>query len=270
MSFQQTKKKNPLTLEATDPQKICSVQARLAAFGVTNLDEVTTIVNVLDNHGLFHEVTTPKKGDTGKEIRRRAKRRAKELRKQIVNIRNGKNLAATPEETELAKQWPEIGAHQMELEKLKVLSETFQIKRGGRIIARLTRQENRNASLRGRRSEPEVTHALQILDRFLGEECSLPIMHRIECLGDILRKAMNLQQSREEVSEQVRWRLRDAKNKNPLHDVEYYEAIGVTYKTNDDRQERFLKCMSILASPQSSAEEKTRAENILEQQFSFS
>ena len=80
---------------------------------------------------------------------------------------------------------------------------------------------------------------------------------------------MNLQQSREEVWEQVRWRLRDAKNKNPLHNVDYYEAIGTTFKTNNDRQKEFLNCMTIITSQEASAKEKNSAESELEQLFSF-
>ena len=92
---------------------------------------------------------------------------------------------------------------------------------------------------------------------------------RMECLGDILRSAMNLQDSREEVSEQVRWRLRDAERKTPLHKVDYYEATRVSYKLNDDRQEIFLNCMSILKSPDTSAEEKMKAEETRRQLFPF-
>jgi hypothetical protein len=78
---------------------------------------------------------------------------------------------------------------------------------------------------------------------------------------------MKPQHSREEVSEQVRWRLRDAETKTPLDDLDYYEATGVTYKLNDDRQEMFLKCMSILNSPQISAKEKKTAEDKLQKLF---
>ena len=267
--FSADQRENIWTLKDTSPERTCAVMARLGAFGITNRHDGTTVLAVLDNHGLFHEVITPRKGDTDKEILRRAKRTAKELGRRIANIRNGKNLPANSKEAELAKRWPQIGAHQMHLEELQVSSETFQRNRGGRIIPRYGRQTSRNVSPRGPRSEPEITHALQILDRYLEEECALRFNHRIECLGDILRSAMNLQYPREEVSEQVRWRLRDAKNKTPLHNLDYYEAIGVTYKINNDRQEIFLKGMSILTSPQTSAEEKFLAEDTLEKQFSF-
>ena len=122
---------------------------------------------------------------------------------------------------------------------------------------------------RGPRSEPEITHALQILDRYLREECLMRTNRRIECLGDILKSAMKLQESREDVSEQARWRLRDAETKTPLDDVDYFEATRVTYETNDDRQKMFWKCQSILYSPHISAEEQKKAEDTLQKLFSL-
>lgn len=92
---------------------------------------------------------------------------------------------------------------------------------------------------------------------------------RMECLGDILRSAMQSPHSREDVSEQVRWRLRDAETKTPLDDVDYYEATRVSYKLNDDRQEIFWKCLSILNSPETSAEEKMNPEETRRQLFPF-
>lgn len=91
----------------------------------------------------------------------------------------------------------------------------------------------------------------------------------MECLGDIRKSAMNLQESRKDVSEQIRWRLRDAEAKTPLHHVDYYEATGVSYKLNDDRQKMFWECQSILCSPETSAEEKKTAEDTLQKLFSL-
>lgn len=260
---------NPWAFVATNPARVRAVQERLEAHEVTAPKHVAIVVAVLDQHGLFHEVLTPKQGDKGKEIRRRAQRMVKALWRRITNIRNGKELPVDLHEAALAQRWEQLGADQMRLEELKVISETFQINRGGRIIPRYVRQESRNGSPRGPRSEPEITHALQILDRYLREECLMRANRRMECLGDIQKMAMNLQDSREDVSEQVRWRLRDAETKTPLHHVDYYEATGVSYKLNDDRQKMFRECQSILCSPDTSAEKKKRVEDTLQKLFSL-
>jgi hypothetical protein len=260
---------NPCVLEATSLAQAHAVKARLAAYGVTDPRHVTTILAVLDQHGLFHEVTTPKEGDIRKEIGRRAKRMAKDLWNRITDIRKGKRPAANPHEADLAQRWEQLSADRMLLEELKVLSETFQINRGGRIIPRYASQESRKRSHKGPRSAREKSHAVQILDRYLKQECAMRPNRRLECLGDILRSAMNLQDSREDVSEQVRWRLRDAETKTPLHHVDYYEATGVSYKLNDDRQKVFWECQSILYSPDTSAEKKKKAEDTLQKLFPF-
>jgi len=261
--------KNPWTFVTADPARVRAVQDRLAAYEVTAPKYGAIVAAVLDQHGLFHEVITPKQGDTGKEILRRAQRMAKALWMRITNIRNGKELPADLHEAALAQRWEQLGKDRMSFEKLKVMSETFQINRGGRIIPRYTSQKSRTGSPQGPRSEPEITHALQILDRYLEEECLMRTNSRMECLGNILRSAMNLQDSREEVSEQVRWRLRDAETKTPLHDVDYYEATRVSYKLNDDRQEMFWKYQSILYSPDTTAEEKKTAEDTRRKLFPF-
>lgn len=260
---------NPWVIEATSLVKAHGVKSQLTAYEVTDPRHVTIILAVLDQHGLFYEVTTPKQGETGKNIGRRANRMAKVLWRRITNIRNRKESPANSQEADLAERWEQLGVDRMRLESLKVMSETFQINRGGRIIARYARQESRNASTRGPRPEPEVTHALQILDRYLEEECSMRPNRRLECLGGILRSAMKSPHSREEVSEQIRWRLRDAETKTPLDEVDYYEATRVTYKTNDDRQAMFVKCMYILDSPETSAEEKKKAEDTRQKLFPF-
>mgnify|MGYP001286657591 CR=1 FL=1 len=260
---------NPWVLDATGLVQVHAVKARLAAYGVTDLRHVTTILAVLDQHGLFHEVTTPKEGDIRKEIGRRAKRMAKDLWNRITDIRKGKRPPADPHEEDLAQRWEQLSADRMRLEELKVLSETFQVNRGGRIFPRYASQESRKRSHKGPRSAPEKSHAAQILDRYLKQECAMHPNRRLECLGDILRSAMNLQGSREEVSEQVRWRLRDAETKTPLDDVDYTETTRVTYETNDDRQKIFWKCQSIIYSPDTSAEKKKKAEDTLEKLFSL-
>lgn len=261
---------NPWAFVAANPERVRAVQDRLAAYyEVTESKHVAIVVAVLDQHGLFHEVLTPKQGDTRKEIRRKAQRMVKALWRRITNICNGKELPVDLHEAALAQRWEQLGKDRMRLEKLKVMSEDFQINRGGRIIPRYARQESRNGSPRGPRSEPEITHALQILDRYLREECLMRTNRRMECLGDIRKSAMNLQESREEVSEQVRWRLRDAETKTPLDDVDYFEATRVSYKLNDDRQKMFWECQSILCSPDTSAEEQKKAEDTLQKLFSL-
>lgn len=245
-----------------------AVRKRLSAYEVTDPKHVAIIVAVLDQHGLFDEVTTPRNGDASKDIWRRAKRSAKALWRRITNIRSGKLSPAYPQEAALAQRWEELSTDRMNLEKLKVMSEDFQINRGGRFISRYARQESRKSSPRGPRSQPEITHALQILDRYLREECLMRTNRRLECLGDIRKSAMNLQESREDVSEQIRWRLRDAEAKTPLHHVDYCEATGVSYKLNDDRQETFWKCQNIFYSPES-AEEQQKDEDTMEKLFSF-
>lgn len=260
---------NPWTFVAANPERIRAVKERLEVYGVTDPKQVAIVVAVLDQHGLFCEVVTPKPGDKSKEIRRRAKRTAKALWRRISSIRNGKELPTDSQEVDLAERWEQLGKDRMHLEELKVLSETFQINRGGRVIPRYTSWKNRKDSPQGPRSESEITHALQILDRYLEEECSMRTNQRMERLGDILRSAMNLQDFPESVVERVRSRLKEARKKTPLDDLDYYEATGVTYKTNDDRQKMFWECMSILESPETSAEEKNTAEDTLRKIFSL-
>lgn len=260
--------KSPWDFIVTSRQRMRAVRKRLSAYEVTAPEHVAIIVAVLDQHGLFNEVTTPRNGDMGKYIWRRAMRSAKALWRRIINIRVGKLSPTNPQEAALAQRWEQLSTDRMNLEKLKVMSEDFQINRGGRIIPRYARQESRNSSPRGPRSEPEITHALQILDRYLREECLMRTNRRMECLGDIRKSAMNLRESREDVSEQVRWRLRDAETKTPLDDVDYYEATGVSYKLNDDRQDMFWKCQNIFYSPES-AEEQQNAEDTMEKLFSY-
>jgi hypothetical protein len=257
----------PWAFETANPERVRAVKERLMPFGVTAPKHVALIVAVLDQHGLFHEVLTPKEGDKGKEIWRRAKRMAKALCRRITNIRNGQLPSENLHEAALAQRWDQLGKDRMNLEKLKVMSETFQINRGGRIIPRYASLKRRTGTPQGPRSEPEITHALQILDRYLKEECSMRPRSRMECLGDILRSAMDLRDLPESVIERVRWRLRDAKT--PLDNVDYYEATGVSYKTNDDRQEMFRRCMAILHNPETSIEEKNKAEETRRQLFPF-
>jgi len=194
---------------------------------------------------------------------------AKALCRRITNIRNGQLPSENLHEAASAQRWDQLGKDRMNLEKLTVMSETFQINRGGRIISRFVSRKSRKGSPQGPRSEPEITHALQILNRYLEEECLMRPNRRMECLGDILRSAMNLQDSHEEVREQVRWRLRDAERKTPLHDVDYYVATRVSYKLNDDRQEMFWKYQCILYSPDTSAEKKKKAEDAQRKLFPF-
>ena len=261
-------RENPWVFAATSLVKACAVKKWLEP-DVTDPRHLTTILAVLDHHGLLHEVITPKPKDTSKEITRRAKRMAKTLWRRITNIRKGKEPPGDSREANLAERWEQLGAHQMRLEELKVLSETFQINRGGRIIPRYATPGSRKVHPQGRRSEPEITHALQILDRYLHEECSMRTNHRMECLRDILRSATNLRDSPESVIERVRSRLNDAETRSPLDNADYYEAIGITDQTDDDRQKMFAGCMSILHSPLTSAMEKLSAENKLEELFSF-
>ena len=260
---------NPWTFVAANPERIRAVKERLETYEVKNPKHVAIVVAVLDQHGLFCEIVTPKPGDKSKDIRRRAKRMVKTLWKRISSIRSGKELPTDSQEADLAERWEQLGADQMRLEELKVVSETFQINRGGRIIPRYASEESQKCSHKGPRSEPEVTHAVQILDRYLRKECSMRTNRRMECLGDILQLAMNLQDLPESVIERVRSRLKDAEKKTPLHTVDYYEAIGVSYKLNDDRQKMFWECQSILCSPETSAEEKETAEDTLQKLFSL-
>ena len=259
----------PWAFETANPERVRAVQERLTPFGVTAPKHVAIVLAVLDEHGLFHEVITPKQGDKGKEIGRRAKRMVKALWRRITNIRNGQELPADLHEAALAQRWEQLGKDRMSLEKLKVMSENFQINREGRIIPRNVSRKSRKGSPQGPRSAPEKTHALQILDRYLREECLMRTNDRMECLGDILKSAMNLVDAREEVSEQVRWRLRDAETRTPLHNADYYEATRVSFKLNDDRQEMFWKYQSILYSPDTSAEEKKKAEDTRRKLFPF-
>ncbi len=269
MSIPKKSQETPWAFIAANPERVRVVKERLAGFEVTDPKHVAIVVAALDQHGLFHEVLTPKEGDTSKKIWRRAQRMAKTLWKRIMNIRNGKLPPENPHEAALAQRWEQLSKDWISLEKLKVMSETFQLNRGGRIIPRYTSPKSRTGSPQGPRSKPEITHALQILYRYLEEECSMRPNRRMECLGDILRSAMESPHSREDVSEQVRWRLRDAETKTPLDNVDYYEATRVSYKLNDDRQEMFWKYQSILYSPDTSAEEKKKAEDTRQKLFPF-
>ena len=134
-------------LEATSLVQAQAVKDRLTAYEVTDPRHATTILAVLDQHGLFCEVATPKQGETGKEIGRRAKRMAKDLWNRITDIRKGKRPPADPHEADLAQRWEQLSADRMRLEELKVLSETFQINRGGRIFPRYASQKNRTRIL---------------------------------------------------------------------------------------------------------------------------
>lgn len=261
--------KNPWVYAAISPEQADAVKNQLTDFGVTDPRHVATILAVLDQHGLFHEVLTPTPGELSKDIWRRAKRMAKALWRRITNIRKGKESPANSHEADLAKRWEQLGAHWMRLEEQKVLSAVYQINRGGRIIARYASLESRTGSSQGRRSDPEVNHALQVLDRYLREECLMGTNRRMESLGAILRSAMNWKDSPEAVIERVRSRLREAETKTPLHNVNYYEAIGVTYTTNDDRYKTFWDYQSILNSPQATVAEKEASEAALAHLVSF-
>ena len=260
---------NPWNLAPISPEQTRAVKHRLEAYGITDPRHVATMLAVLDQHGLFHEVMTPTPEDTSKEIWRRAKRMAKALWRRHTNIRKGKERPADSHEADLAVRWEQLGAPQMRLEEQKVLSEIYQINRGGRIIPRYASLESRKVPPQGRRSEPEITHALQILDRFLREECSMGTNCRMECLGVMLRATMNMKDSLGSVIERVRSRLSVAESKTPLHNVDYYEAIGVTYKTNDDRLKMFGEYQFVLNSSDTTVEEKEAAEAALEQLVSF-
>ena len=260
---------NPWVCAATSLERAGAVKKRLKPYGITDPRHLVTMLAVLDQHGLFHEGMTPTPEDTSKEIWRRAKRMAKALWRRITNIRKGKERPADSHEADLAVRWEQLGASQMRLEEQKVLSEIYQINRGGRIIPRYASLESRTVPPQGRRSEPEITHALQILDRFLREECSMGTNCRMECLGDILRSATNLPDFPESVIERVRSRLSDAETKSPLHNVNYYEAIGVTYQINDDRLKMFGEYQFILNSSDTTVEEKESAESALEKLVSF-
>ena len=283
----------PWAIEATSLVRAQAVQDRLAAYGITNRRHVATILGVLDRHGLFHEVITPTPGEPSKEIERRAKRRAAELRRRIINIRNGKESPANSPEADLAERWEQLGKELMRLEELKVLSETYQINRGGRITSRYASVKGRTGSPQGPRSQPEITHALQILDRYLGEKyskhtrrprrraraishrsrvrkkCSMSTNRRRECLGDVLRSAMNLRDSRQLVIDRVRSRLKAADKKTPLDDFDYFDAIGLTGKANKNRLKMSWEYQPIPLSLHSIVEEKKAAESAPQKPVSF-
>ena len=141
----------PIT-PSTDPDERLSrmVRERLAAFEITDPIEIQVFIAVLDQLGLFHDRIV-QKGVTSKEIRRQAKK---------------------------AKS---------EVDRLKIMSNVFQVNRGGRVIP--------VQSTGGRRPDPEITRALQILNRYLSIQ--YPIGHypkwtgryREKCLADVLRAA---------------------------------------------------------------------------------
>ena len=92
---------------------------------------------------------------------------------------------------------------------------------------------------------------------------------RRECLGDVLRLALNEQDSRQLVLDRIRSRLKVAEKKTPLDNFDYFYAIGLTLKANKHRQKMLLKCMSILHSTETSAKKKKTAEDTLRKLFSF-
>lgn len=262
-------KENPSDLAPTSLSLARAVKDRLEAYGVTEPRHVEIILAVLDWHGLFHVVNTPKQGETSKEIGRRAKRIAKELLKRITNIRKAKLPPADSQEADLAERWEKIGANRLRIEELRVVSETFQISRGGRITTRYASPDSRKHNPQGRRSEPEITHALQILDHYLRMECSMRTNHRMECLGGILQSATDSKEIPQSVIERVRLRLKEADKNTPLSDTDYREAIGLTREINEDRQKIFMECMSILNSSMTSTHQKQKAEDTLQNLFSL-
>ena len=265
----------PWAVEATSLVRARAVQDLLAAYGIRNRRHVATILGVLERLGLFHEVISPTPKELIKEIERRAKRMAAELRRRIINICNGKESPANSQEADLAERWEQLGTDRMRLEALKVLSETYQINRGGRITSRYASGKGRTGSPQGPRSQPEITHALQILDRYLEEKypkrthpprrrararsqrrslrkkCSMSTNRRRECLGDVLRSAMNLRDSRQLVIDRVRSRLKAADKKTPLDDFDYFDAIG-----DKNRLKKDWEYQPISLSPHSTVEEK--------------
>lgn len=211
----------------------------------------------------------------------------------LAKIRKGKERPANSQEADLAERGEQADEDRMRLEVLKVLSETFQINRGGRITSRHASRKSRKSSPRGRWSNLEITHVVQILDRYLGEKYPKPIRsprrralarnhssslrkkgsmstnRRRECLGDILRLAMNEPDPRQLVLDRVRSRLKDAEKNSPLDNFEYFDGIGLTLKANKHRQKMFLKCMSTLHSPKASSKKKKTAEDTLRKLFPF-
>jgi hypothetical protein len=242
----QADNKSSWTPAPTSLNRANAVRAQLETqYEIADPRHIQIVLQILDGLGLFHEVTTPESGELTKDIKRRAKREAKRLGEQGV------------------------GQDHINLEKQKILSETYQTNRQGRFITRRSQPENRETNAQGRRSEPEVTRAVQILDRYLREACSMRTARRMNCLGDILQLAMELRDLPESVIERVRSRLKEAQKNTPLDDVDYYEAIGRTSRINEDRQKMFLECISLLDSPETSTEEKKTAEDTRRKLFPF-
>lgn len=189
----------------TPPDRVEVVKTRLEAFSVTDPNDIHSVLGVLDWFGLFHD-PVPRPGDpnaTTRQIRKRAKK------------------AGRSSESE------------------KAASELYQIRRGGRIIPRFAKPEDRKRSQNGRRSEPEVTSAFQILDRFLSERNpQLSRNAREECIADVYRAARNIPSQphecknlwcklrgcpRRRMIEAVRAQLKQA---SPLDDFDYQWTLG--------------------------------------------
>ena len=172
-------------LAPTELSRAQAVRETLARHGITATRDVVFVLKVLDSHGLFHAPRL-QPGWTGKAITRAAKAAASALRKKM---RAGLETRVDFPTTDGARGVTGQGARTQEaalwLEAEKVRSDRYQTNRGGRLIP--------IGSHRRRRPEPEVTHALQLLDCHLRHVLKMQTGARLDSLASVLQAADNTQ-----------------------------------------------------------------------------
>lgn len=150
---------------APPPERVQGVRDALNGFGL--LGELEFFLTVLEDCGIFWPVLLPPK-TTAREVSREA-RAAVSGRETAAWV--GEMLPRVPQP--LTRGW--IGW---------IESLTYQTIRGPRIIP--------IGPHKRRRSEPEVTHAIQLMDRHLQERWNWKAKARLECIVGVLSAAQGV------------------------------------------------------------------------------
>jgi hypothetical protein len=229
-------------------QRVQEVKSRLKAFSLTEPQQHRTVLDILQFYGLFH-APMPPRGTTARQIWARAKAAVRRLEAKMHAIRAGHAAPANDREARLSADWPHGRDAALNVEFMKVRSEQYQTRRGGRFI--------RIPPHRGRRPELEVTGGAQVLDRYVKKECGLPRTHREELIADLFRAAQGLKADiRLEMIERVRSRLKSATP--PLSDFDYHHAMGIVSPENEQRYSLFQEIFGAILSDETDEATKER------------
>ncbi len=211
------KRKKAGTVVSNDDSRLAAIQEVLRNVWDCEEETITVVVQLIHHLGLLHEPTR-KAGTTARIIRQQAKTAEQTQGRKVFH-----DLVRKVPPDEVTRRT----AAARHVARLQVEANQYQTRRGDRIIPRFPTPQDRQRGSSGRRPEIEVTHFLQILDRYLDEQEEMNVTSRLRCLAGLLcRIHGRLRPSKRELRktmDRIRDRLRQAP---PLDDFDYHWALG--------------------------------------------